>query len=61
VTFRSAICAIGILTIFSCASLRADDVQLGATFVCNGERMYVENCNIRDLSDGATCMVAHPR
>jgi hypothetical protein len=41
-------------------NLRAGDIQLGATFVCNGERMYVENCNIRDLSDSATCMVAHP-
>jgi hypothetical protein len=40
--------------------LYGGDVQLGATFVCNGERMYVENCNIRDTSDTSTCMVAHP-
>ncbi|MDP8988646.1 MAG: hypothetical protein M3N41_01015 [Acidobacteriota bacterium] len=38
----------------------AQDVKLNVTYVCNGERMYVENCNIRDLSDTATCMVGHP-
>ncbi len=59
-TFRSVVCALAILTTLFYAKLRADDVQLGATFVCNGERLYVENCNIRDLSDSANCMVAHP-
>ena len=59
-TFRSVVCALAILTILSYATLHASDVQLGATFVCNGERLYVENCNIRDLSDSANCMVAHP-
>jgi hypothetical protein len=38
----------------------AQDVQLNVTYVCNGEREYVESCNVRDLSDVATCMVAHP-
>jgi hypothetical protein len=38
----------------------AQDVKLNVTYVCNGERMYVESCNIRDLSDTSTCMVAHP-
>ena len=58
---RSAFCAAGILiAILFTSNLRADDVQLGATFVCNGEPLYVENCNIRDRSDSATCMVAHP-
>src|SRR5580698_2927151 len=38
----------------------AQDIKLNATYVCNGERMYVESCNIRDLSDTATCQVAHP-
>jgi hypothetical protein len=38
----------------------AQDVPIGATFVCGGEHIYVENCNIRDLSDAANCMVAHP-
>jgi hypothetical protein len=38
----------------------ADDIKLNVTYVCNGERLYVENCNIRDVSDTSTCMVAHP-
>lgn len=38
----------------------AQDVKLNVTYVCNGERMYVENCNIRDVSDTSTCMVGHP-
>ncbi len=36
------------------------DIPIGVTYVCNGEHIYVENCNIRDLSDNANCMVAHP-
>ena len=42
------------------ASAVAQDVKLNVTYVCSGERMYVESCNIRDLSDTATCQVAHP-
>ena len=29
-------------------------------YVCNGERLVIENCNIRDTSDSSTCMVGHP-
>jgi hypothetical protein len=38
----------------------AQDIPIGVTYVCSGEHIYVENCNIRDLSDNANCMVAHP-
>jgi hypothetical protein len=38
----------------------AQDIPIGATYICSGERIYVESCNIRDLSDNANCMVAHP-
>ena len=41
-------------------SATAQEIKLNVTYVCNGERMHVENCNIRDLSDTSTCMVAHP-
>ncbi len=41
-------------------SATAQDIKLNVTYVCNGERIYVESCNIRDLSDTSTCMVAHP-
>lgn len=42
------------------AALAQNDIPIGATYVCNGEHIYVENCNIRDTSDNGTCMVAHP-
>jgi hypothetical protein len=38
----------------------AQDVKQGVTYVCNGEREYIESCNMRDVSDTSTCMVAHP-
>ena len=38
----------------------AQDIKLSVTYICNGEHIYVENCNIRDTSDTSTCMVAHP-
>jgi len=44
----------------SAASAPAQDIRLNVTYICSGEHIYVENCNIRDLSDAATCMVAHP-
>ena len=40
--------------------LGAQDLQPGVIYTCNGERMYIESCNIRDLSDASTCQVAHP-
>ena len=54
-----------VLTLVAFAALagtaaHAQDVKLNVTYVCNGERLYVESCNIRDLSDTATCQVAHP-
>jgi hypothetical protein len=41
-------------------SATAQDIKLHVTYVCNGERIYVDSCNIRDLSDTSTCMVGHP-
>jgi hypothetical protein len=43
-----------------CGPAMADDIQTRATYVCNGEHLFIENCNIRDLSDNSTCLVAHP-
>ncbi len=28
----------------------AQDIPIGPTYICSGERIYVESCNIRDLS-----------
>jgi len=41
-------------------SAAAQEIKLNVTYVCAGERLYVESCNIRDLSDTSSCMVAHP-
>jgi hypothetical protein len=38
----------------------AQDIKQNVTYICNGERMYVESCNMRDLSDNTSCMVGHP-
>jgi hypothetical protein len=35
------------------------DLLEGVTYVCNGERMFIENCN-PNPSDNASCMVGHP-
>lgn len=43
-----------------CSSGVAQEVLLKVTYVCNGERIYVESCDIHDLSDSSYCLVAHP-
>jgi hypothetical protein len=45
-----------------CSPARADDAVIvpGLTYVCNGERLHIESCNMRDLADSSTCLVAHP-
>jgi hypothetical protein len=47
-------------TIASAQTSQSGDLIIGVTYVCNGEHIYIEGCNVRDLSDTATCMVAHP-
>src|SRR3974390_2713632 len=41
-------------------ALAAEDVQLGASFICNGERIFVQSCNMQDRSDNGSCMIGHP-
>jgi hypothetical protein len=38
----------------------AQDLHMGVTYVCNGERLLIESCNMRDTTDTSTCMVQHP-
>jgi len=54
------ICAATLLTLFAAALCNAQEIIIGVTYVCNGEHIYLEGCNIRDTSDTSTCMVAHP-
>ena len=43
------------------ATLSAQDYTLpNVPYICNGERLVIENCNVRDTSDTSTCMVGHP-
>lgn len=58
---RFALAGIAALAaLFSCYYAAAQDIPIGVTYVCNGEHIYIEGCNIRDTSDTSTCMVAHP-
>ena len=49
--------AVGLL---ACGIAYAQDVPTGLMYVCNGERLEIESCNMRDLSDHTSCLVAHP-
>src|ERR1700733_14176904 len=49
-----------LLVVFATALAAAQDLTPGLTYVCNGEKMFIENCNMRNLSDNANCMVGHP-
>jgi hypothetical protein len=50
----------GMAGLFSTAVASAQNIQTNVTYVCNGERIEIENCNIHDTSDSSTCMVGHP-
>jgi hypothetical protein len=52
--------AAALLAMCAAVSGRAQDIPIGVTYICSGEHIYVENCNIRDTSDTSNCMVAHP-
>jgi hypothetical protein len=54
------LCIAILFCLFATALAAAQDIKLNVTYVCNGERIYVESCNIRDTSDTSTCQVAHP-
>src|SRR6202140_3259818 len=56
---RSAVFSIAVCLVLFIPGIAAAQT-LHVTYVCNGERIFIENCNIRDLSDTATCMVGHP-
>ncbi len=57
---RAGLCGVAVLLGLVAGVASAQDLQLHVTYVCNGERLFIENCNIRDLSDTANCFVGHP-
>jgi hypothetical protein len=50
----------GLPILFVAGISSAQDLQTKVTYVCNGERLIIDSCNIRDLSDSSKCMVGHP-
>ena len=52
--------ALGVLVLTSTMFAACQDIPIGVTYVCSGEHLFVENCNIRDTSDTSKCMVGHP-
>ena len=51
---------ISLLVLSSTICAAGQDIPIGVTYVCSGEHLFVENCNIRDTSDTSKCMVGHP-
>lgn len=51
---------IAVLVLASTVFAAGQDIPIGATYVCNGERIFAESCNIRDTSDTSKCMIGHP-
>jgi hypothetical protein len=60
VRFRVKLVVGTLLVLCASALCYAQDIPIGATYVCSGEHIYVEACNMRDTSDTSSCMVAHP-
>src|ERR1700751_2555225 len=57
------ICVLSLVAMFalwSIATALGQDIVPGLTYVCNGERLHIDSCNMRDLSDNSSCMIAHP-
>jgi hypothetical protein len=52
---------VGLLAlIFAAAVASAQDIEPGLTYTCNGERLYIDSCNIQDTSDASRCFIGHP-
>src|SRR5450755_3946988 len=61
-SIRSGVLGIAALLpgLISSVASAEQSFQTGVTYVCNGERMEIESCNMQNLSDLASCLVAHP-
>jgi hypothetical protein len=46
--------------LLSAQSACAQEILQHVNYICHGEKLYIENCNLRDLSDAGTCFVGHP-
>jgi hypothetical protein len=57
---RPRLFALALAFAFSASAAPAQNIVPGLTYVCNGERLHIDSCNMRDLSDNSSCMIAHP-
>ena len=57
---RAALAFAAIRVLVLCGIASAQDIHAGVTYVCSGESLLVESCNMRDTSDTSTCLVQHP-
>jgi hypothetical protein len=46
--------------LFLAAVASAQDIEPGLTYTCNGERIYIDSCNMQDTSDASRCFIGHP-
>ena len=49
-----------LLAVFTPPLSIAQDLTPGLVYVCNGEKLAIDSCNIRDTSDTSRCMIGHP-
>jgi hypothetical protein len=59
-TIRAAAMGAALVCLLSGRAAFAREFKIGATYVCGGEHLFIENCSIRDTSDNGTCMIGHP-
>jgi hypothetical protein len=58
---RPGLAGIALLVgLFSTAIASAQELHTKVTYLCSGERLLIESCNMRDVSDTSTCLVQHP-
>ena len=51
---------LGVPALFLCHAAGAQEILLNVTYVCGGERLVVDGCDIHDLSETSHCFVGHP-
>ena len=51
---------VAFVVLLSAAIASAQELHTNVTYLCNGERLLIESCNMRDLSDTSSCLVQHP-
>ncbi|HEY0704466.1 MAG TPA: hypothetical protein VGD60_16960 [Candidatus Acidoferrales bacterium] len=59
-TSKHAVATVALLMLLFAGVASAQSFATGVTYVCNGERLLIESCNMQNTSDTSTCLVQHP-